>query len=352
MDRLLLTVQIWLGALGVLGVTAAAPQLGVEHALRVAAALLLTVVVARIPVRRVVRASPWLYGGTLLLLVLVLIIGVSPAGSEAKRWLLVGGISVQPSELMKVAVIAYLAAFFHNHLGDWQIWRPMVVVGLAAGLIVAEPDVSTALFLFALAFAVMLAAGTTLVRLLSISTAAALIALVIGGPYLGQFGYLSDRITGFADLWGAQEAIQTTSYQAFRAREALAAGGVIGIGAGRPIRVPEAETDMVAISIGRTLGLTGMAALVILYLIVASRGLRIAAAQAGPGALLAAGATAYLCGQAALNLLVASGLLPITGIPLPFVSYGLNSLVSVAIAFGFLHAAHREARRVAEEATS
>ena len=352
MDRLLLTVQIWLGALGVLGVTAAAPQLGVEHALRVAAALLLTVVVARIPVRRVVRASPWLYGGTLLLLVLVLIIGVSPAGSEAKRWLLVGGISVQPSELMKVAVIAYLAAFFHNHLGDWQIWRPMVVVGLAAGLIVAEPDVSTALFLFALAFAVMLAAGTTLVRLLSISTAAALIALVIGGPYLGQFGYLSDRITGFADLWGAQEATQTTSYQAFRAREALSAGGVIGIGAGRPIRVPEAETDMVAISIGRTLGLTGMAALVILYLVVASRGLRIAAAQAGPGALLAAGATAYLCGQAALNLLVASGLLPITGIPLPFVSYGLNSLVSVAIAFGFLHAAHREARRAAEEATS
>jgi cell division protein FtsW len=349
-DPLLLIVQAWLGVLGILGVTAAAPEAGLEHGLRVAGAMVLTVLVARVPVRRVVKASPWLYVGTLALLALVLIIGESPAGSDAKRWILIGGVSLQPSELMKVAVIAYLAAFFHNHLGDWQIWRPMVVVGLAAGLIVAEPDVSTALFLFALAFAVMLAAGTTLTRLLSISTAAALIALVVGGPYLSQFGYLSERITGFQDLWGAQEATQTTSYQAYRAREALTSAGVIGIGAGRPVRVPEAETDMVAISIGRTLGLVGMAGLVVLYLLLASRGLRIAAAHAGPGSLLAAGATAYLCGQAALNLLVASGLFPITGIPLPFVSYGLNSLISVAIAFGFLHAAHREARGAEEAA--
>lgn len=344
MDPLLLIVQAWLGVLGILGVTAAVPEAGAEHGLRVAGALVLTVLVARVPVRRIVKASPWLYIGTLALLALVLIFGEAPAGSDAKRWILIGGVSLQPSELMKVAVIAYLAAFFHNHLGDWQIWRPMVVVGLAAGLIVAEPDVSTALFLFALAFAVMLAAGTTLTRLLSISTAAALIALVVGGPYLSQFGYLSDRIAGFQDLWGAQEATRTTSYQAYRAREALTSAGVIGIGAGQPVRVPEAETDMVAISIGRTLGLVGMAGLVVLYLLLASRGLRIAGAHAGPGSLLAAGATAYLCGQAALNLLVASGLFPITGIPLPFVSYGLNSLISVAIAFGFLHAAHREAR--------
>ena len=345
MDPLLLTAQILLGALGILGVTAAAPETGLEHGLRVVLALLLTVLVARVPVRRIVRASPWLYGGALLLLLLVLVVGVSPAGSDSKRWLLVAGISLQPSELMKVAVIAYLAAFFHNHLGDWQIWRPMVVVGVAAGLIVAEPDVSTSLFLFALAFAVMLAAGTTLTRLLSISTAAALIALVVGGPYLSQFGYLSDRFTGFKDMWGAQTEVQGSSYQAYQARQAIVSAGVVGIGAGRPMRVPEADTDMVAISIGRTLGLVGLATLVLLYLLIASRGLRIASARSGPGSLLAAGATAYVCGQAALNLLVASGLFPITGIPLPFVSYGLNSLLSVAIAFGFMHAAHREALR-------
>lgn len=349
MDPLLLTAQLLLGALGVLGVTAAAPEMGLEHGLRVLGALLVTALVARVPVRRIVRASPWIYGGVLLLLGLVLIVGVSPAGSDSKRWLLLAGISLQPSELMKVAVIAYLAAFFHNHLGNWEIWRPMVVVGVAAGLIVAEPDVSTAVFLFALAFAVMLAAGTTLVRLFSISFAAALIALVVGAPYLSQFGYLSERIAGFRDLWGAQTETQGTSYQAYRAREELASAGVVGIGAGRPVRVPEAETDMVAISIGRTLGLVGLGTLVALYLVVASRGLRIASARSGPGSLVAAGATAYVCGQAALNLLVASGLFPVTGIPLPFVSYGLNSLLSVAIAFGFLHAAHRETLEEAAE---
>ena len=344
MDRLLLIAQIWLGVLGVVGVTAAVPELGLGHGVRAAGAILLTGLVALVPVRTVVRASPWLYLGVVVLLILTLIIGTSPVGSEAKRWIAIGGFTLQPSELMKVAVIAYLAAFFHNHLGDWQIWRPMVVVGVAAGLIVAAPDVSTALFLFALAFAVMLAAGTTLTRLLSISTAAALIALVVGGPYLSQFGYLSDRLTGFQDLWGEQQATRTTSYQAYRARQELLSAGVVGIGAGRPVQVPEAETDLVAVSIGRTLGLPGVVTLVGLYLVIASRGLRIAAAQAGPGSLLAAGATAYLCGQAAVNLLVASGLFPITGIPLPFVSYGFNSQISVAVAFGFLHAAQREAR--------
>lgn len=344
MDRLLLTLQVLLGTLGIVGVTAAAPEVAGEHALRVLGALALTVLVARIPAQRVVRASPWAYVSVLALLVLVLFVGISPVGSESRRWLPIGGFALQPSELMKVAVIAYLTAFFHNHLGDWQIWRPMLVVGCAAGLIVAEPDVSSALFLFALAFVIMVAAGTTLTRLLSISAAAALIALVVGAPYLSQFSYLSERFTGFQDLWGPQQELQGSSYQAYRAREALMRAGVVGIGVGRPVRVPEADTDMVAVAVGQALGLVGIVTLVIAYVLLAARGLRIAAARAGPGSLLAAGATAYVCGQAALNLLVASGLFPITGVPLPFVSYGLNSLVSVAIAMGFLHLAYREAR--------
>jgi cell division protein FtsW len=342
-DRLLIVVQVWLGLLGIAGVVAAAPDLAGEHAIRVAGALALTWVVARVPVTTIVRLSPVGYVAILALLVAVLAVGVAPAGSDAKRWLLIGSVTVQPSEFMKVAVVAYLATFFHNHLGDWQIWRPMVVVGLAAGLVVAQPDVSTAMFLFALAFGVMIAAGTTILRLTSIASAAGLLAFVVGWPYLSQFGYLADRITGFRDVWGAQSAIQSTSYQAFRAREALTSGGLIGIGPGRPIGVPEAETDMIAVAIGQSFGLVGIVTLVVLYLIVGTRGFRIARARPGPGALLAAGAATYLTGQAGLNLLVASGLFPITGIPLPFVSYGLNSLLSVAIAFGLMHAAYREA---------
>jgi cell division protein FtsW len=343
-DPLLLIIQTLLGVLGVLGVATAEPGLALEHGLRFLAAFAITVVMSKVKPMTVVRYSPAAYLVVLLLLALVLVIGTSPEGSESKRWLLIGGITIQPSELMKVMVIAYLTAFFHNHLGDWQIWRPMLVIGLAAGLVVVEPNVSTAAFLFALSFAIMIAAGTSLVRLVSISTAAALVALLVAGSYLSQFEYIGQRIAGYQDLWGEQSAISSTSYQAYQARSTLLRAGLLGIGSGRPVRVPEAETDMVAVAVGQALGFAGVATVIALYVLLAGRGIRVAAAQTGPGSLLAAGATTYICGQAALNLLVASGLFPVTGVPLPFMSYGLNSLVSVSVAMGFIQGAYRNAR--------
>jgi cell division protein FtsW len=343
-DPLLLTLQLLLGSFGVLAVAAAEPGEALAQGLRFAACLLLTIAVARVKPLGIVRLAPLGYFVTLALLVAVLVVGISPDGSEARRWLLIGPVTFQPSELMKVVVIAYLAAFFHNHLGDWHVWRPMLVIGVAAGIVVMQPNVSTALFLFALAFAIMLAAGTSLTRLLSISLSAAVVAVVVGGPYLAQYSYLGDRITGFADLWGDQVDIQGTSYQASRARAALTRAGILGIGPGRPVNVPEASTDMAAVAVGQSLGLLGMLTLVTTFVLLVARGLRISAAVRGPGSLLAAGACAYVGGQAALNLLVAAGLLPVTGVPLPFVSYGFNSLVSVSIATGFMHSAFREAR--------
>ncbi|UCH24618.1 MAG: FtsW/RodA/SpoVE family cell cycle protein [Trueperaceae bacterium] len=343
MDPLLITIHLMLGALGVLAVSAGAPELALVQALRFLGCFVLMALIARVTPKQVVRASPYAYVVVLILLISVLIFGVSPQGSESKRWLLLGGVTIQPSELLKVSVIAYLTAFFHNHLGNWQIWRPMVVIGVAAGLVVVEPDVSTAIFLFALAFAIMLAAGTTLLRLISISTFAALIAFLVAGSYLSQYTYLTERITGFLDMKGPREYTSSTSYQAFRAQEALQRAGLFGIGPGRPVRVPEAETDMAAVSIGQSLGLVGIATLIILFVLLAARGIRIAAAYPGPGSLLAAGATTYICCQAGLNLLVTSGLFPVTGMPLPFVSYGLNSLVSVSIALGFIHSSYRYA---------
>ncbi|NLG09173.1 MAG: FtsW/RodA/SpoVE family cell cycle protein, partial [Deinococcales bacterium] len=162
MDRLLLTIQVMLGALGVVGVSARAPGLGFEQLTRVGLALLVTLLVSRLKARHVVKLSPYAFLLLLGLLALVLAVGVSPPGSDSKRWLMLGPVSFQPSEFMKVAVIAYLASFFHNHLGDWQIWRPMVVIGVTAALVVVEPDISTAAFIFLLALAVMVAAGATL----------------------------------------------------------------------------------------------------------------------------------------------------------------------------------------------
>jgi cell division protein FtsW len=343
-DPLLLTLQLLLGAFGVLGVATAEPTATLEQALRFAAAFAVTVLVARVPARVVVRFAPALYVVALASLVLVLVAGVAPDTGNAQRWLPLGPVTFQPSELMKVAVIAYLAAFFHNHLGDWQIWRPMLVVGIAAGLILAQPNVSTGLFLFVLAFAIMVAAGTSLQRLIAIGTAAAFIAAAIGAPYLSRLGYLGDRLRGFAAARAGDTDITPAMEQANRARQALTRAGVFGVGPSRPRWVPEADTDLIAVSIAQALGLIGVAVLVVAFVLLVARTFRIAGAARGPGALLAAGAGLYVAGQASLNLLVAAGLLPVTGVPLPLVSYGVNSMFSVAVALGFVHAAYREAR--------
>lgn len=339
----MLSIQVMLAAIGLVGVAAAEPSVALEHGSRAVIALVLTVIVARLSPRAVVKVSPYLFVTVLLMLVAVLFVGVSPEGSDSKRWLLVFGFTLQPSEFMKIAVIAYLTAFFHNHLGDWQIWRPMLVIGLAVAAIIAQPNLSTGLFIFVLAFGVMVIAGISLGRLASISVAAALIGLLLGGSYISQFGYMKDRLVGFADLWGAQ-ALTDETYQSNRALEAMSMGGLTGIGTGRPVNVPEVHTDFVSVAVAQATGLLGVAALVALYLLLASRSVTLARAVTGPASLLAGGAAAYVCGQAAINLLVASGMAPVTGVPLPGVSFGFNSQLSVAIAFGFIHIAFRQAR--------
>lgn len=134
------------------------------------------------------------------------------------------------------------------------------------------------------------------------------------------------------------------SYQAKQAILAVKEAGFLGLGTSGKVGVPESDTDMIAIAIAQALGFIGILIMFAMYFTIAGRGLKIASVLEGPGSLLAAGATIYICGQASLNLLVASGLFPITGVPLPFVSYGLNSLLSVGVAMGFIHAAYRQAR--------
>lgn len=344
MDPLLLAAQLTLGALGVVGVAASSPGTALEQFSRILIALVITMFVSRVSPMRVVRWSPAIYLSVLVLLILVLFIGISPTGSDAKRWLDLGFFTLQPSELMKVGVIAYLTAYFHNHRGRWQIYRPILVVTLAVALIGAEPNVSTALFVFLLGLAIMVAAGTTLVRLIGISVAVVIISALTAGPYLlNEFPYIGERITTFMD-GGNLALAQDENYQANLAKKYLSDGGLFGRGVGELNELPASDTDMIAVSIGHALGLVGTATLFALYLLIALRGVQIASSLSGPGALLAIGATAYICGQAALNLLVAAGLMPITGVPLPFVSYGLNSLVSVGIAMGFLQSAYRSSR--------
>lgn len=356
MDPLLLAAQVTLGALGVVGVAASNPDFALKHIAFILSALLITMVVSRISPMRVVRWSPVIYLSVVTLLLLVLFVGVSPEGSDAKRWLDLGFFTVQPSELMKVGVIAYLAAYFHNHRGRWQIARPILFVGIAVALIGAEPNVSTALFVFLLGLLMMVAAGTTPQRLARISLAVVAFCSVTAGPYLlHQYPYIGERVmTYVAILTGTTDpgAAQDEAYQANRAKQYLNQGGLFGRGVGEPNYLPARDTDMIAVTLGHALGLIGTVTLLALYLVIALRGVQIASSLSGPGVLLAIGATTYICGQAALNLLVATGLLPITGVPLPFVSIGFNSLISVGVAMGFIHSAYRSSRVQADAAAA
>lgn len=341
MDTLLIFSQLILGMLGVLGIATseASTSLIIRHTLAVLAGLGVSFVVSRLSPEKIIKWAPLAYIFTLLLLGLVLFIGITPEGSEGKRWIYLGFFSLQPSELTKVAIIAYLTAFFYNHFGNWQLWRPMLLVGAAVGLILLEPNFSTSLFIFYLALSVMLLSGTSLFRLFSIATASALIASIVALPLLSKYSYALERAMGFFNH--NPENIYSSGYQAYSANLTLREAGFFGVGPGTPMRVPEAHSDMIAISVAQALGLTGIITLIVVFVFIAVRGLRIAAISKGPGSLLAAGATSYICSQAALNLLVASGLLPITGVVLPFVSHGLNSLISVSIAIGFIHSAYR-----------
>ncbi len=344
MDPVLLSIQLLLGFIGILGVATGEPSVVVEHAGRFLGAFLLTLVVGRMKPSAIVRLSPFAYVVTLGLLILVLFKGISPDGSASHRWLDLGFFTLQPSELMKVAVIAYLASFFHNHLGNTPVWRPTLVIGLACGLILLQPDLSTSVFTFLMALGIMFIGPVKPGKVLAVGGLALVVGVLVGSMLLSDFTYFQERITGFLDMRGEQTQTQGISYQAAQARTVILSAGLVGIGPGRPNRVPEAETDMVAVSVTQALGFLGIGTVITLFVLLGVRGLKIASSVRGPASLLAAGATIYICGQAGLNLGVAAGLLPVTGIPLPFLSYGLNSLLSVSLAMGFIHGAYRQAR--------
>ena len=343
MDLLLILAQLTLGTLGVLGVTSRDPGLIGEQLAYIIIAFLITAFISYIPPKRLAWLSTPAYFFSLALLILVLFIGVSTPGQHAQRWIPIGSFTLQPSELMKVAVITYLASFLHKHLGNWTLWKPMVVIGLASGLILLETDVSTALFIFVLAIVILMVANTNLFRLFAIATSAAIIALALFFVVLKDDSHVIRRLDVF--MHQNQSTDSDLDYQPRMAKRAIKNSGITGLGPGVPIFVPAAETDMISVSIWQSLGITGILSLIAMYVMIYIRGFQIASFDKGPGSLLAAGAVIYVVGQAVLNLLVSAGRLPITGVVLPFVSHGVNNMLSVSIAMGFIHSSFRETRK-------
>jgi cell division protein FtsW len=240
---------------------------------------------------------------------------------------------------MKLALVLYSATLLAKRpqrVNDLrELAQPMLlVVGAACLLVASQPDIGTAMTIAFTTTALLVAAGIPMRKLATIGgTALALVALyAIARPYARA------RLTSFIDPWA--HASQS-GFQAVQGQIAIGSGGLFGVGPGRSVQklfyLPEAPTDFILAVIGEELGVFGVCALLSLYGLIAYAGLRAARkARSLYSALIAVGVTALIVSQAILNVFAVLGLAPLTGVPLPFVSYGSSSLIVMLAGMGLL----------------
>lgn len=290
---------------------------------------------------RVLRElSLFAYGGCVLVLLLVL----SPLGSSSKgaqAWFDLGPLQLQPSELTKIALIMVLAAYCEEHRGDLDAWRLGVVLTITAlpvGLILLQPDLGTAMVLGAIVFTVLLIGGAKprhlgLIALCGLTGFAGLV-------YSGNLEqYQVDRLTSFLDQ---SSNTGDAAYNVNQSKIAIGAGGIGGKGWGEGTQtklswVPEQHTDFIFTAVGEELGFLGAGTLLALFAIVVWRTWVTAQlAKDYLGTLVCAGVLAMLTFQIFENIGMTMGIMPITGIPLPFMSYGGSSTLTSFAAVGLV----------------
>jgi cell division protein FtsW len=268
----------------------------------------------------------------LLLVCFALLIGVlfMPPIKDVRRWYPLGFFNLQPSELAKFVMVLYLAdrlsrknASLQHFVGDLS--TVLAVIGLQAALILREPDLGTAAAIACTGVIVLILAGLRVRHLMALGVCG---FALLGYAILDE-PYRIKRLLGFMDPW-ADAA--DTGYQVINSLYALGSGGLMGMGIGGSRQklgfLPEHYTDFIFAIIGEELGFFGTLAVVILFLLFAWRGFRIASRCPDMfGSLLAAGMTTMIVLQAMLNIGVVTGCLPVTGISLPFISYGGSSLL-------------------------
>jgi len=262
-------------------------------------------------------------------------VGVSVNG--ARRWIGSGPLQFQPSELLKLALVLYSAALLARRpqrVHDLrELFKPLLAVAGSACLLVAtQPDLGTAIAFTTCAW--LVAAGIPARNLAVIAGS----ALAVVAVYAIARPYARARLTSFVDPWAHASG---SGFQAVQGQIAIGSGGLFGVGPGQSVQkifyLPEAHTDFILAVIGEELGVAGMFALLSLYGMIAYAGLRAAkAARSLHSALIAVGTTSLIVSQALLNVFAVLGLAPLTGVPLPLVSYGSSSLIVTLAAMGLL----------------
>ncbi len=283
---------------------------------------------------------------SLALLAVVLVPGFGIEANGARSWLGLGPVQMQPSELAKLALIVWLAGYLARNahrLDTFDALKKPIGIMIAMGvLLVMEPDLGTTIVLLSTAFVMLVLAGVPgrVLGLLAGAAAALTAVAIVAAPYRMA------RFTSFIDPWSDPEG---RGFQVTQAQLALGSGGVSGVGLGNGLQkvnyLPEAHTDMIIVTIGEELGLVGVLGVIALLGAVIWSGYRIA--MAAPDLrlrLMAGGLVSLISIQAIVNLGAVLGLLPVTGVPLPFVSYGGSSLVVLTAASGILVGISRRSR--------
>jgi cell division protein FtsW len=277
--------------------------------------------------------------GSYALLGLVLVPGVGVTVNGATRWLGVGSVRIQPGEFAKLALLLWVADLLDRRSRSVRdaraTLRPVLVaLALCGALLLLQPNLGTLIVIAAMVLVVLYVAGTPLHRMLGLGVLAA------GGAVAMTLleGFRRDRLLAFLDPWADP---LNTGYQTIQSMVGIASGGLTGVGLGASRAkwgfLPYAHTDFIFAIIAEELGLLGAGVVILLFAALALVGLRAAIDAPDPfGRLLAAGITTWLVVQAVINIGSVVGVMPITGVPLPFVSFGGSSLVVTMAATGLL----------------
>ena len=289
---------------------------------------------------KVIRAlTPLLLAGSFALTVAAMLPGIGVTVNGATRWIGAGAFQFQPSELLKVSIVLYAAQLLATRPESVRtvatLAKPLLLVVVAAcALLMKQPDMGTTMVVCFAVGALLIAAGTPMRNIALIGGTLLFLAtiLAIAEPYRRE--RLFSFIDPFADAGDS-------GFQAVQALTAIGHGGFFGVGLGESVQkifyLPEAHTDMILAVIGEELGLFGILGLVSLYGMIGYAGLRVAKlARDRYSKLLAAGITSLILCQATLNFFAVLGLMPLTGVPLPFISYGASNLVVLMGAMGLL----------------
>ncbi|MFH0749796.1 MAG: putative lipid II flippase FtsW [Candidatus Gottesmanbacteria bacterium] len=271
--------------------------------------------------------------GTIFLLLIVFIPGVGIKALGAKRWINLGFTILQPAELAKLSLVIYLSAWFSTKEKE-RLVSFLILLGMIVGLIILEPDLGTTLVIMATAVTMYFFSGAPVKQFILMLPAliVGVFGLAVASPY--RFRRLTTFFNPENDPLGA-------SYHIRQATIALGSGGLFGVGIGGSRQkyeyLPEANTDSIFAIIGEEIGFIGATLLIGAFLFIIWRGFRIARHTEDPfGRLLALGITSWISYQVIMNIAAMVALIPLTGVPMPLLSYGGSSLIVVLAGLGIL----------------